>query len=402
MKSSLVKGAIAPLIAIMAILLGACSNVQAAVFPASTSIGKLTPQHLTTAFAHTVHADDGASVALPGGRTLWIGGDTTYIGRENICQQQPGACPFGPAHQTFVIQKGSKLTPLRQGNGGFNGWQQIPNKSDNEVFWAGGGVVYGRTLYVFAGEIKLLPVSVSCAPFCWVPQGERVAEFNARTLAYERIVSLHTSENIDSAVRDGNGWYVFASSSLPNTDNTMKQGDVAWVPLNGLAKGADYHWHMDAIDSQWTPGSMISAVHYEHRWVVFTKENDFMGGSIERLESSSPFGPFQYTGGWPGYGLQLPGVKQGEWSYSVQAHPEQPAPSGDVLVSYAVSPIDVSTGRDADYHLHFLYLPILKGEKQFLQPVRQLNRWLARTNAELTRACRSHDAWARKHREYCG
>lgn len=285
----------------------------------------------TAGWAATVHADDGGSIPLPDGSVLWTMGDTTYVNGKVICGQAPGQCAFGPAHDSFVLQSPSgALTVLTCGSCPF-GYQQIPNESGGVFLWTNGGVVDGSTMYVFTDRVVVTGTGI----FDFRVVGSAVAEFSASTLKYERTVNLPWIESINSAVRTPYGWRVFGTSGSP------KQGDVAAVPFGKLATASAWNWHMGVFPVTDNVGTTVSAFVTGGTWYAFTKQGDVLTDVITELTSTSPFGPWVATQSWT-----VTPPASGEFTYSVEAHPEQSAGPGQVWLSYATN-----GGSDSDYHL---------------------------------------------------
>lgn len=346
--------------------------------PYVVQLASASPSQWTTSMAALVHADDGASVKLPGGRTLWIFGDTTWSDGTPICE--PGACPYGLPHDSFVVESSSGALSTVHCNCPYK-LQEIPNQGST-ILWANGGAVDGSTLYVFADDVQI----TGPATFDFAVTGASVAEFNATTLAWIKTVNypFATIENINMAVRYGSGWAVFATSGDP------KQMDVAYVPLGKLATPSAWHWYRNlfAWDGRTFLGTTLSVIHSAAtgwQWVMFTKDDDFLGGEIDRLTASTPYGPWTDTSQWI---INPPtGQGNGEYTYSVQAHPEQAAPAGDVLISYAVN-----GGPDSDYHLQFLDLPLVALSPmtaQFDAWQASFAKYRAQVVASLAKPCRT-------------
>lgn len=334
------------LLAVALLLAASAASADAATVAAKPA----PPAAGWTAIGDLVHADDGASVLLPSGKVLWLFGDTTYIDGKVLCGQDPGTCPYGPAHDSFVLQDtDGTLTALTCGTCPF-GYQQIPNQTATvngqtvPVFlWANGGAVENGTLYVLADRIEVTGTGL----FGFTTVGPSLAEFNATTLKYIKTVNFTVSgrtEVPNAAVNTSGGWRVFSTSG-----SSVKQGDVAYVSHGSLGSPSKWQWKFGVIPSSLASlGTALSPVYINGAWVLFTKDGDVMGSAIDRLQSTLSGGPWSVTGSWP---VSPPAA--GEVTYSVQVHPEQAAPAGQVLVSYAVN-----GGPDADYHLQFLYLPL--------------------------------------------
>lgn len=295
-----------------------------------------------TKLGNTIHSDDTQSVKLPNGKILWAFGDTTQInGKSTVFS-------LGFPHQAFVLQtpKTLKFTP-HHGPFGFT-WQQVPNWSDNSYFWMTSPVVDKGTLYVLGMRINHSGAQV----------GTYVALFNASSLKYERIVPLPGGPTGKTAwngiVKGPHGWYVAGTHPVPckkgaQLPTDCRSGDIASVPFGDLGQKSKWDVHANVVSKALDLDNTLAITKVSSsNWVIFVKVGGpFSTNSIERLTASSVFGPWKQSGTW-----NAP-APQGSQTYNVAVHPEQAAPSGDVLVSY-----NVNGGNAKNYHPLFLYLPL--------------------------------------------
>jgi hypothetical protein len=277
-----------------------------------------------TALDSKIHSDDAQSVKLPNGKILWTFGDTLSVnGKSSIGS-------LGYPHSAFMTQSAGTLnfTPVAGKYGGY-GWQQVPNWSDHTYFWMATPVVDKGVLYVIGQRIK------GVVPFSVV--GSYVAEFNANTLAFEKVVAIpngssgHT--NWGGITMGASGWWISGTHNVSCSNATdCKVGDLAWVPFGKLADASAWQLHNNVIPATDNIGTTLGLVKTSTGWDIFTKTGDAYGGStIERLQATSITGPWTVNGSWPIIG------PSGTVTYGVAVHPEQTAPAGDVLVTYNVN-----------------------------------------------------------------
>jgi hypothetical protein len=268
----------------------------------------------------TIHADNTQSVRLPDGRTLWAFGDTIAINGE------PTVGLYGYPHDAFVTQAPRSQTfTAVSGKYGY-GWQQVPNWSDNSYFWMSSPVVDKGVLYILGQRIQ------GASSFKVV--GSYVAVFNASTLAFQKIVPISngaTGQTVWGGIAKNSrgGWWVTGTHGVSCYIVNCKVGDIAYVPFGGLADSSEWQVYNNVIPASNNLGTTLGIVRTSTGWDIFTKTGDAYGGStIERLSANWARGNWKVTGSWPISG------PQGTVTYGVAVHPEQAAPSGDVLVSY--------------------------------------------------------------------
>ena len=100
-------------------------------------------------------------------------------------------------------------------------------------------------------------------------------------------------------------------------------------------------------------GTVVSMSHVSgHGWVAYTKRNDIIGSTLERLNAWHVTGPWHVaTQQWQA--KPAPGCA---WTYSAETHPASPAPPGTMLVSWASNHDD--PGTTCDMRPQFTDLPI--------------------------------------------
>jgi hypothetical protein len=326
-------------ISILALIASVVINLVSAN---STSFANSTPKAFTTdqwasALGKAIHADVAQSVTLPNGTILWIFGDTTQV---NGVSTVGG---YGYPHDAFVTQAPNTLTftPV-PGKYGY-GWAQVPNWPDGTFFWMATPIVDNGTLYVLGSRIQATSTSFSGV-------GQYVAVFNAKTLAFQQIIQVPTgSTNIawGGVAKTSTGWWITGTHAVTCSNATdCKVGDMAFVPTGKLTTPSAWKVYNNVIPATANVGTTVALLQNGNSWDAFTKLGDAYGSNqLEKLTASSPTGTWKVAGTW-----NAP-YPQGTVTYAVAVHPEQTAPSGQVLVSYAVN------GVDADYYPLFMNLP---------------------------------------------
>lgn len=290
-----------------------------------------------TALSNVVHADVSQSATLPNGTILWVFGDTVAVNGVSTS----GA--YGYPHDSFATQAPNTLTfTAVPGNYGY-GWQQVPNWSDGTYFWMETPIVDNGVLYILGQRIQ------GVNPF--TVKGEYVAVFDAKTLAYQKIVQVPGGTTGITTwggfAKTATGWWITGTHNVSCSYATnCKVGDFAFVPFGKLATSTAWKVYNNVIPANNNLGTTLGLLKTGAGWDIFTKEGDAYGSTqIEKLTSSSLPGSWKVNGTW-----SAPSPT-GTVTYGVAVHPEQMSPSGQILVSYDVN------GIDADTHPLFEYLP---------------------------------------------
>lgn len=308
-------------------LLGA-AVVAGALALAAPAGASTSPVAAYDAGIQVIYSDTGSSVQLSGGRTLWAAGDTLQVNHKATC------CAYGYPHNVLYEEMAgsAKFTPLA-GKFGY-GWQAVPNwparckTCGQTFFWPGGFLATATTVYLYGAEVA--------APGTVV--GDAVAWFDARTLAFEGRVRLHSAQMWSNAVPARGGWWMFGT-----TGAIQKTAAVAWVPSGDQLtprKWTVTHGAMTGADI----GTTLAVIHWRGFWYCLTKRGDaYWGNQVEELRASSPRGPWSLTGHyWPALSPAQ------TYTYSVQIHPAD----GWLLLSYAVG------GDSSQMYLRFMLVTL--------------------------------------------
>jgi hypothetical protein len=213
----------------------------------------------------------------------------------------------------------------------------VPNWPDGTYFWGAVPIVDGEVLYVIGVRVRGVN-----------PIGNYLAEFDAKTLAYRQTVAVPGGTTVwGGQVRASTGWWISGSHGVACQYATdCKVADMAFVPFGELSNPTAWKVHGDVIPAAENLGTTLGIRSTSSGWDAWTKQGDMYGGSnIIRLKARSPLGPWALAGQWP-----ASVATAGDVTYAVAVHPEQPAPKGHMLVTYAEN--------GTTYHPWFLYLPL--------------------------------------------
>jgi len=303
-----------------------------------------TPAQYTTNFARVINTDVASSVRLPSGAELYLGGDVTAVNGASAVGY------YGYPHDAFITEsaRGSASFTVVHGHYGtdyVNGvatpgaqWQQVPNFSNGDYMWFSGALVDGGTLYIYGEEVQGLGTV----------QGEAMAKFNAKTLAYES-TKVWTSGNGDasgwsSSIAVQGGHYLVGMNSPTCVYATNCTGDLAFVPAGQEMNPAAWTITTSVFPQSAGLGNQISVTAAASGgYLAYAKNCDVCGNGSPILELSAA----NITGPWTATGRTwATSAPSGASTYSVQAHPDDSAP-GTLLISYAVN-------GGGQYHPNFL------------------------------------------------
>jgi hypothetical protein len=130
---------------------------------------------------------------------------------------------------------------------------------------------------------------------------------------------------------------------------------TAYVPLNPMTHPSASHVQLGVLPSGegYDLGTVVSMSHVSgHGWVAYTKRNDIIGSTLERLNAWYVTGPW-YIATQQWQAKPAPGCA---WTYSAETHPASPAPPGTMLVSWASN--HDAPGTACDMQPKFTDLPI--------------------------------------------
>jgi len=325
----------------------------------AASASSLPPSAWDAGIKQAVRADVAASGSLPDGNQVYVFGDTLAVNGQVICS--PTSCPFGFPHDSVAIEKPGSAAFTMQSCSALGcpyGWQWVPNWSDGTEFWMAAPLAYGNKLYVIGARVSTS--GSACSYGCI--EGEYVAKFaigSGDSLTYDGVTQL-TGEagetDWGSVVLDSSagGWWLTGTRATGGSKCFCKTMDVAFVPFPAGGNSTKWTVTQNVLPSGqgWDLGTVTSLAYVSGSgWVIFTKQNDIIGSAIEELNSS------QVTSGWSVTGTYPVTTANGcTETYAAEAHPEDGAPAGEMLVSWASN--GNASGQVCAYVPQFTYLPI--------------------------------------------
>ena len=266
--------------------------------------------------------DQAATVALPGGRVLWMFGDS--LRRHRF------------VHNAMLVQTGGCLTALPAVD------EVVPTRTDGEWYWPQSAVVVGDRLVVFCARVR----RTSSGPFGFRMTGVDAAVFSLAG-ALPRFLGMRGTPSSRSAetdyqygkavVRDGGWLYVYASRQVPGAFGRAIA--VARVRPDGVLQPASWEYWTGRRWTSRSQGARPVAARWSSAFSVWragdgtlrfvTKEDDLYGRVVVTGVAAAPTGPFsrRVVADAPS------GQRPGEVLYNALAHPELRLPGGRVLVT---------------------------------------------------------------------
>jgi hypothetical protein len=274
-------------------------------------------------------ADGNVTMSLPGGKIAWFFGDTLRKDRPAV-------------RNSVLVEEGDRLTST-------TGGQAIPNEGNGDYYWPTDAISDGGLPRVFVGRVATVGGTFES-------RGMALATFSFDSRGYPMYTGKQTitSSNEDLAVqwgtsvaRSGDYVYVYGQRRRQGTWIFGRDVYLARVPAGSLVnRSAWRYWD----GSQWVSdqsraatiekaesGRFSSSFTVDKagtKWVVVSKENDFLGNRIIRMESANPQGPFTTTAS-----ISTPGTDT-QWAYQAKGHPELPLSSGKLLVTWNLGTSD--------------------------------------------------------------
>lgn len=282
--------------------------------------------------------DQAASVALPGGRVLWMFGDSVRGGRLTTGARASGS-RF--VHNAMLVQTGGCLVAVPAAD------EVIPSRADGQWYWPQSAVVLGDRLVVFCARVR----RTGPGAFGFRTTGVDAAVFalDGTLPRFERVVGTPSSLSPEGAYQYGaavvpiGSWlYVYGSRQVPGAFG--RSVAVARVRPAALLRSAGWqYWNGSDWSSRAAAAARLSAGHGAASWSSafsvwrgadgtlqsLTKEHDVFGRAVVTGRASSPTTPFTRR-----VALDAPsGQRPGELRYNALAHPEVRLPGGLLLVT---------------------------------------------------------------------
>lgn len=255
-------------------------------------------------------ADIGSSVALGGGRTLWLFGDT--VNKDAPWDRNSAA-----------VQKGSRVTRIP---GTF-----LAPSAPGHWYWPGEAVREGGMLRVMAMDFT----SVEPHGF-WDFHYTRtdVLSFTLPGLKPAGRTALpvtgsHAMWSQLHTARDGRT-YVYGSYPVPGA--LGKAVDVFSVPTGHLTGAAHRRVPGHRMSPDMELGTFVSVVRTAHGYRLYSKRLDLWSDEIISYDSATPYGPWTDR-----RTVTVTPQTSSVWTYGVEAHPEQRAGAGNLMLTYSVN-----------------------------------------------------------------
>jgi hypothetical protein len=266
--------------------------------------------------------DQAASVALPGGKVLWMFGDSLR-GRRIV-------------HNAMLVQTGGCLAALPAER------EVVPTRADGQWYWPQSAVVVGDRLVVLCARVR----RTGPGPFGFRTTGVDAAVFTLaggmpRLLEMRPTPSSQSPESTDQygkAVLSDGGWlYVYGSRQVPGAFGRVVA--VARARAGALLRpGSWQYWTGSGWSAHGQPAAAVAAgwstafsVWRDPDGTVrsLTKLDDVFGRAVVTGAASSPTAPFRQR-----TVLDAPSAQQpGELRYNALAHPELRLQGGLLLVT---------------------------------------------------------------------
>lgn len=323
--------------------------------------GKLSAADLTAMFREYgdesgtwLGADRTASVALSGGRTLWLFSDT-FLGRPD----EDGSRPRGSRliSNSAILQEGGRLGRFYHGGEPSAPTALVPARSADEFTWIGDAVTIGGRVQVLANSYR----RSGAGPLDHELTGTVLADFSETSLAAGPVRRLPLGHRISwgsEVMAEGGRLYIYGTEG----SGTMKFAHVART--SGLDLGGVWEfWTGDGWSAAETDSArLMSGVGTNYgvrrlgsQYVLVTHENNLMfSADFVAYIADSPTGPFN----GPYYLFRAPEVAEGHIVYDADLHLEL-SRTGRLLVSYNVNNLDEAvTYADAGvYRPRFVEVP---------------------------------------------
>lgn len=266
---------------------------------------------LDAGYSAAIHADVAASTYDPYlGKELWVAGDVTAVDGTSTVGY------YGYPHQAFLTEvPGSTTFTVLPGSYGTDYWnglpdsshyyQQVPNWPDGTYFWVAFPIIEGSTLHVIGERIQ------GVTPFTVL--GTYDATFNAQTLSYEDITAIPSapSDVWSGYARCSNGYWL-----------TSQQGNAAFVPFGGIDSPTAWSLHFGTVpqtSGSWPVARPLGGWHLFAAW--------YMQTPILRCSASQLTGPWSVPS-------TVGQMTVPENDGGILAHPDLPAPSGEILINW--------------------------------------------------------------------
>jgi hypothetical protein len=282
-------------------------------------------------------ADGTHSAALPGGRVVWMFGDT-FLGPVNKNRTLPGDAAI--VHNSMVVANGHRFrTLVRNTPRGPVALVTPPGITRAEAqarnqpwYWDDAGIAAGGKLRVFETEQTS---TNQPAPFDIQEVGTSIATFSLPDLRLESVTPTYGNRNLTWGVdlfRQGPYTYIYGVENTPARKyvHLARAGNLTgqWQFYTGSG------WSENPSKSARLLGDVGSSYGVtpvgDHYLLVTT--DSALGPTIYTYTASSPVGPFTHCQAV----YRAPESGNGFYAYDVAVHPELSRPS-ELTLSYNVN-----------------------------------------------------------------
>jgi len=282
--------------------------------------------------------DQALSVALPGGRTLWIFADTISARRSATGGYARG---LRMRHNSFVIQNRGCLTPVDS--------TPLPDIDPTHWYWPNSAIVSGGRLYIFAMRVR--HNSTGWGGFS--TYGASVATFSLPRTGVPRLQAVASlpAGNSDGSILWGAGvvaqgpWvYVYGTQGVPIAQGAGRRMLVARVPAVRLGDPHALQFYgpgafnpaaasaRPVIAARGGVSTSVSVLPAAGGGVtVVSKRSEVFGRYVAEWTAPTPAGPFTLANATL---LSAPSLtRPGELLYTPQTHRESRLAGGALLVT---------------------------------------------------------------------
>ncbi|MCW2674325.1 MAG: hypothetical protein JWP14_2914 [Frankiales bacterium] len=298
--------------------------------------------------------DQAATVPLPGGRVLWLFGDTIRGTRRPDGSRSP-ASAF--VHNSMLVQTRGCLVAVPAAA------EVIPSPRAGEWYWPQDGVRQGDRLVVFCARVRR--TGPGTADFTTVGVDAAVFSLRSGLPVLERVAatpSSHTPERGDqygkAVVTVGGLLYVYGSRGVPGTFG--RAVTVARVRPTALLDPTAWRYWTGSGWSRRASTARPVVPAGRHGWSTafsvfrgadgrlhgLSKEEDVFGRSVVTGTATGPTSAFTRR-----VVLDAPSRRSGVLLYNALAHPGLPLAGGLLLVSVCRNSADLDqVWADADLY----------------------------------------------------
>ena len=314
-------------------------------------------------------ADQGSSIRLPDGRSLWVFDDTVQgrlVGKQ--------VHNWRMAHNSIVIADRGCLSV----HTGRNSTSLLPD-SGKDYYWPTSVTMDGNRLFVFTQRVR----TVGKNAMDFQVLGTRLAELSYAPGKTPRFLRWHSTPGPQVSPLQGPQWgaaatasdgYTYVYATQQSTEYLVfgKALYVARAPKGKLTSlSAWTYWdgaswnasRSSAVQIKAANGGVSNSLSMQKvgdRWVGVTKKDDYLGDKIVVLTAASPTGPFTET--VVATTRTQADLAKGDMTYTALGHPELSLKSGKLLITVCRNNTELTkwTSNISRGRPYFLEVPLPK------------------------------------------